>query len=125
MDKILVTASLSINLLLSACAVYKIDVQQGNVVTQEMIAQLQWSMPAQKVRFIMGTPLIIDVFHPKRWDYVYSFQPGGGKRVQRHIALFFDDNDRLIKIKGDVKVGARKTQQPTPPPYELDNQPIL
>jgi outer membrane protein assembly factor BamE len=125
MNKIVLTISLGMNLLVSACAVYKVDIQQGNVVTQEMIAQLELFMPSKKVRFIMGTPLMVDVFHQQRWDYLYSFQPGGGARVQRHLALFFDDQDRLIQITGDIKVGQRRTQQRRPLPYELDEQPIL
>jgi len=91
-----------VSLILSNCAVYKIDVQQGNVVTQEMLDQLELNMPSKKVRFIMGSPILIDVFHLKRWDYLYSFQKGGDAREQRHIALFFDRNDRLIKVAGDI-----------------------
>lgn len=125
MDKIFIMICLGMNVLISACAVYKVDIQQGNVVTQAMIDQLELFMPLKKVRFIMGTPLIVDVFHQRRWDYLYSFQPGRGKRVQRHIALFFDDKDRLIKVAGDVKVGLRRTQQHRPPHDTLDEHPIL
>jgi outer membrane protein assembly factor BamE len=125
MDKIFLTICLGMNVLVSACAVYKVDIQQGNVVTQEMIAQLELFMPSKKVRFIMGTPLIVDVFHQQRWDYLYSWQPGRGERVQRHIALFFDEKDRLIQVTGDIKVGQRRTQQRRPLPSELDEQPIL
>ena len=125
MDKIFLTIGLSMNILVSACAVYKVDIQQGNVVTQEMIAQLELFMPSKKVRFIMGTPLIVDVFHQRRWDYLYSWQPGRRERVQRHIALWFDDQDRLIQVTGDVKIGRRSTQQHRPLPHELDEQPIL
>jgi outer membrane protein assembly factor BamE len=125
MDKIFLTICLGMNVLVSACAVYKVDIQQGNVVTQEMIAQLELFMPSKKVRFIMGTPLIVDVFHQRRWDYLYSWQPGRGERTQRHLALFFDDQDRLIKVTGDIKVGQRNTQQHRTLPQQLDEQPIL
>lgn len=84
--------------------VYKIDVQQGNVVTQEMLSQLQPGMEKAKVRYIMGTPLIVDVFHQDRWDYVYTMQERGGKRSQRTVSLFFKD-DRLDHVEGDVKPG--------------------
>ena len=101
-------------LLLAACSriplpdkdnlplVYKIDIPQGNVVTQDMLAQLKPGMPKDKVRFIMGTPLIVDTFHDDRWDYIYSFQKGGGERKQRKITLYFEDN-ALARVEGDVE----------------------
>lgn len=125
MDKIFLIIFLGMNLFISACAVYKVDIQQGNVVTQAMLDQLELFMPAKKVRFIMGTPLIVDVFHQRRWDYLYSFQAGREERVQRHIALFFDDKDRLIKLTGDITVGTRRTQQHHLPHDEVNEQPIL
>lgn len=83
--------------------VYKLDVQQGNVVTQEMLAQLEPGMDKNKVRFIMGTPLIVDTFRTDRWDYLYTFQKGSsGKRERRHITLYFDSDDRLAYVGGDV-----------------------
>ena len=94
--------------LLSACntdkipGVYRIDIQQGNDVTQEMINKVQVGMSKSQVSFILGTPLLIDTFHPDRWDYLYSFHPGNGKREQRHISLFFSD-DTLDNVEGDIR----------------------
>jgi len=82
--------------------VYKIDIPQGNVITQDMLALLKPGMPKDKVRFIMGTPLIVDTFHKDRWDYIYSFQKGGGDRSQRKISLYFKENS-LTRVAGDVK----------------------
>lgn len=82
--------------------VYRVDVQQGNVVTQEMLAQLEAGMDKNKVRYIMGTPLLADVFHQDRWDYVYTQQTGGDAPVERRVSLVFE-NDRLARIGGDVK----------------------
>lgn len=107
---------------LSSCAVYKIDIQQGNVVTQEMLDQLELHMPAKKVRFILGSPTLIDVFHSKRWDYTYSFQSGWKNREQRHLTLFFDQEDQLVRIEGDVKVSLRP--QPKSSPTE-ESPPVL
>ncbi|MGH8542545.1 MAG: outer membrane protein assembly factor BamE, partial [Gammaproteobacteria bacterium] len=81
--------------------VYRVDVQQGNVVTQEMLAQLEAGMDKNKVRYIMGTPLLADVFHQDRWDYVYTQQNGGDTPVERRVSLVFE-NDRLARIGGDV-----------------------
>ena len=81
--------------------VYTIDVQQGNVVTQEMLAKLRSGMDQKKVRFIMGTPLIIDTFNQGRWDYVYTNQIRGGRVTQRRISLHFQDG-LLDHVDGDV-----------------------
>lgn len=88
--------------------VYRIDIQQGNVVDQSMINQLKPGMTKEQVRFIMGTPMLIDPFHSYRWEYVYSFEPGDGERQQRHITVFFKD-DKLSHVAGDIKV----TNNPT------------
>jgi outer membrane protein assembly factor BamE len=123
---LIITIIYSTSLFLANCALYQIDVQQGNVVTQDMLDQLELYMPAKKVRFIMGAPLLIDPFHPKRWDYLYSFQYGKGKRDQRHIALIFDNEDRLLKVEGDVKAGLREKPKPlSPPTHEETEQPVL
>ena len=80
---------------------YRIDVRQGNLVTQEMVDQLKPGLSRDQVRFILGTPLIADVFHADRWDYVYRFQPGHGRSEQRRLSVFFVD-DRLARVEGDV-----------------------
>src|SRR5687767_14106840 len=50
---------------------YRMEIQQGNFVSQEMVSQLKPGMTREQVRFILGTPMVTDVFHPERWDYVY------------------------------------------------------
>jgi len=79
-----------------------VDIQQGNVIEQSMINKLEPGMTKSKVRFIMGTPLLVDPFHSNRWEYIYSIEPGGGERAQRHISLFFKD-DKLTHLEGDIK----------------------
>lgn len=91
--------------------VYKLDIQQGNIITQNMIDQLRPGMTSRQVRFIMGTPITTDVFSPQRWDYIYSIQPGGGRRYQEQISLFFDENDQLIGLSGDFLPGISKDQE--------------
>ncbi len=80
--------------------VYKIDIQQGNVITQDMIDQLKPGMTKRQVQFVMGSPLIKDSFRQNRWDYVYSFQPGGKERQQESVTLYFE-NDLLSHFEGD------------------------
>lgn len=80
---------------------YKLDVQQGNVVTSKMLLQLRPGMTKSQVRFIMGTPLIQDSFHANRWDYVYQMREGGKIKEQRRVILDFE-NDLLKSVRGDV-----------------------
>ena len=87
--------------------VYRIDIQQGNEVNQQMINKLKPGMSKSQVAYVMGTPLVIDTFHPERWDYIYTFHPGNGKREQRRITLFFEQ-DELINIEGDTRIVARE-----------------
>ncbi|MBI4988037.1 MAG: outer membrane protein assembly factor BamE [Rhodocyclales bacterium] len=83
---------------------YRIDIRQGNYITQDMVAQLKPGMTRDQVRFILGTPLVADIFHAERWDYIYSFKPGRGEAQLRRFAVFFSDN-KLARVAGDV-VGA-------------------
>ena len=80
--------------------VYKISIPQGNIITQDMVDQLRPGMSKRQVIFVMGTPLVRDPFFQDRWDYVYSFQPGGGQRGQERISVFFTD-DQLVSFEGD------------------------
>ncbi len=80
---------------------YKMDVQQGNVVTPKMMMQLRPGMTKAQVRFIMGTPLIADSFHANRWDYFYRMQKDGKVVEQRRVILDFED-DKLKGVRGDV-----------------------
>ncbi len=82
---------------------YKIDVQQGNVLTQEMVAQLRPGQTRDQVRFVLGSPVIADIFHAQRWDYVYSYRNGqNGATESRKLAVFFDRDGRLERIGGEV-----------------------
>jgi len=80
---------------------YQPEIQQGNYVSQEMIAQVKPGMTREQVRFLLGTPLLTDIFHADRWDYVYWREAENGKRESRRLALFFDDG-KLARIAGDV-----------------------
>jgi outer membrane protein assembly factor BamE len=84
---------------------YKIDIQQGNVLSQEMVSQLKPGQTKDQVRFLLGTPLVADIFHQQRWDYVYRYQNGQTGRVEsRKFAVFFDAEGRLERVDGDVAV---------------------
>ncbi len=83
---------------------YRIDVQQGNVVTQEMASQLRPGLTRDQVRFALGTPMLVDMFHADRWDYVYRLQKGkSGAVEQRQMSVFFDAGGKLLRVEGDVE----------------------
>lgn len=94
---------------------YRMDIQQGNVVTQEMIDKVRPGMSRSQVRFALGTPLVTDIFHQDRWDYVYLYQQKGRVTEQRRIVVHFKD-DKLARIEGDVVPSARPESPATPPP---------
>lgn len=83
--------------------VYSLAIQQGNIVTQTMVDQLQPNMTKKQVLFIMGSPMLVDAFHPNRWDYIYSNKPTSGDYEQKRLSLFFTDDDRMMGIQGDFK----------------------
>jgi outer membrane protein assembly factor BamE len=78
---------------------YKIEVQQGNVITQEMVDKLKPGMSRSQVRFALGSPLISDPFHENRWDYVYRLEQKGRLVEQRKLTVFFE-GDKLVRIDG-------------------------
>lgn len=90
--------------------VYKIDVQQGNLIDQETIDQLRPGMNKRQVLYIMGSPMLIDVFNDDRWDYVYSEQKEGGPRLQKRISLFFKE-DSLKAVQGDFRPSSKPVER--------------
>ena len=92
-------------LLLSGClSVYKVEVQQGNVVTQEMIDKLKPGMTPSQVRFVMGTPLIVDPFHQDRWDYYYYLRRSNETSGESQRVTVVFKNDLLIAVQGDTRI---------------------
>lgn len=87
---------------------YKIDIQQGNSISQDMLARLKPGMTPSQVRFVLGTPLLVDPFRDNRWDYVYRLQKAGHLVEQRRVTIVFE-NDRLKAIEGDVVADAAAT----------------
>lgn len=71
---------------------YRIDVVQGNVVTQEIMAQIQPGLGRMQVREILGTPLLADPFHLDRWDYVFTIRRQGVADQRRRVSVFFKND---------------------------------
>lgn len=94
-------------LLLSGClSVYKVEVQQGNVVTQEMIDKLKPGMTPSQVRFVMGTPLIVDPFHQDRWDYYYYLRRSNEASGESQRVTVVFKNDLLVAVQGNTRIKA-------------------
>lgn len=74
---------------------YRADVHQGNLVTNEMVLQLEKGMSDAQVQFLLGVPLVRDQFHPNQWDYVYFLRRGNGEEQLRRLTVFFDAERRV------------------------------
>jgi outer membrane protein assembly factor BamE len=80
---------------------YRMVIQQGNFISQEMVAQLKPGMTREQVRYVLGTPLVADIFHADRWDYVFFRELPNGKREQRNLSVVFE-KDKLARVLGDL-----------------------
>jgi len=111
MQNILIYLIAGVVLLLNGCAIHKPDVQQGNVLAPDMLAQLHTGLSKKQVSFLMGTPMISDAFHPDRWDYIYLLKVQGKAPVEQRVTVFFD-NDVVTRLE------TRGISLPTPPASE-------
>jgi len=80
---------------------YRMTIQQGNYLSQDMVAQLKPGMTREQVRYVLGTPLVTDMFHADRWDYVFYRELPDGKREQRSLSVVFE-KDKLARVVGDL-----------------------
>lgn len=90
--------------------VYRPEIQQGNVVTQEQVNELKPGMSKRQVRFLLGSPMLTDVFHNDRWDYAYTFGTGSKPKDMRRVTVFFEQ-DRLTRISGDLRPQAESERE--------------
>jgi outer membrane protein assembly factor BamE len=93
--------------------VYTIPIQQGNIVDQTMIDQLRPDMTERQVLYILGSPMLVDTFHQKRWDYLYSNQPSGEDRQQKKVSILFNEDGLVSGIQGDFKPSATPVVKPS------------
>ncbi len=110
------TTALLASLLLLAGCVYRLDVQQGNLLDQEDIAAIQPGMTRSQVRYLLGTPISADAFQPERWDYMYYLRPGRSRKAtQRWVVVWFTD-DKVAAVSPDVAPGSNPVRpEPTGP----------
>jgi outer membrane protein assembly factor BamE len=82
--------------------VYRLDIPQGNLIDQEKITQLKIGMEPRQVRYLLGTPLIVDTFNQDRWDYFYSIRKNKKEKIEHHISILFD-NGQVSAIQDNIK----------------------
>ena len=95
--------------LLTACStlefpgVYRLAIEQGNIITGEMVAQLKPGLSKSQVEFILGKALIQDPFSPQRWDYVYNLTNADKSVDRKYLTAYFDDSGRLSRFDTNVE----------------------
>lgn len=94
---------LCVALLATGCfpGIYKLDIQQGNIIERDKIKQLQPGMTKRQVRYLLGTPLVVDTFDQNHWEYYYGFKDGKDNFHQEKLVLLFD-NGQLSKIDNEI-----------------------
>jgi outer membrane protein assembly factor BamE len=96
---------------LTACSsfrfpgVYKVGIQQGHIITQEMVDQLKLGMSKRQVRFVLGNTLLPNTFNDDRWDYPYSVRRGSQGDITQYLFTAYFENDKLVKTEGDFLPG--------------------
>ncbi len=89
--------------LASAC-IYRIDIQQGNLLEQNDVEQVQVGMTRSQVQFLLGTPMVADSFHRDRWDYTYYLRLGRSRDVERRWIVVYFEDDRVARIERDLNL---------------------
>ena len=110
---------------------YRMVIQQGNFISQEMVSQLKPGMTREQVRFILGTPLVTDIFHADRWDYVFTIRRQGAEPQNRKVVARFDaDVLKSLDTGGELpaehdfvaSIDTFKTSRNAPPLVLTDEQ---
>ncbi len=84
--------------------VYRIDINQGNYIEQKAVDKLKFGMSKEQVRFVMGSPMLVENGFPNTWYYIYSHTEGHKPSIQRDLIVSFDDQDRLVEVTGDYPI---------------------
>ena len=104
-------AAILLSLLTAAC-VYRMDIQQGNLLDSEQVEQLEVGMTRSQVRFLLGTPMVIDSFNPDRWDYVYRLQRGHERKIGKHHLVVWFESDKVTRIEELIPVPRKPSAVP-------------
>ncbi len=94
---------LLLSVVLAGC-VFRIDIQQGNVLEEDAIDQVEVGMSRSAVQFLLGTPMVADSFHRERWDYPYYMKRGRSKDVVRRWLVVYFEGDEVVSLERDVEM---------------------
>jgi outer membrane protein assembly factor BamE len=101
--------------LLTGGCIYRINIHQGNFLEAKTLDQLNVGMTRSQVRFLLGTPMVADEFHPNRWDYYYYFKDGKTRHEEtRHILVYFED-EKVARVEKPDGAGFRPLPKPATP----------
>ncbi|MEM7054406.1 MAG: outer membrane protein assembly factor BamE [Pseudomonadota bacterium] len=132
----LVVCLLSISFVMFGCnIVYKQNIQQGNVLDNEDIEQLEVGLTKRQVLVLLGSPAVENPFHADRWDYVNSFARRGGDAEMRHLTIEFE-NDQITRFYGSYLDGIEDAErlsevieesleEPELPPEQPQDDPVF
>lgn len=115
-----VVALLLVSALLAGCSnlrfpgVYRIDIEQGNIVTDEMLQKLRPGLNESQVRFVMGSPQVVDPFEPGRWVYLYKLRRGNGELIENKVVLWLE-NGSLVRWEGKALPDSLRRRLSTSP----------
>ncbi|SON50404.1 outer membrane protein assembly factor BamE [Vibrio tapetis] len=85
--------------------VYRIDINQGNYIEQDSVNQLKFGMSKEQVRYVLGSPMLVENGYPNTWYYIYHHTKGHDSSIQKNLFVRFDDGERLVKVDGDYTAG--------------------
>ncbi|MGI9258489.1 MAG: outer membrane protein assembly factor BamE [Gammaproteobacteria bacterium] len=94
---------LSVSLLLGAC-IFRIDIQQGNLLEEDLVEQVEVGMTRSQVQFLLGSPMIEDSFHEDRWDYTYYLKQGRSQDIERRWLIVYFEGDRVVQLDLDAQI---------------------
>ena len=89
---------------LPAC-VYRVDIPQGNRISDEKIARLEVGMTKRQVEFLLGEPAVRDIYHPDTWHYVYYLKTGDDGSVEKRTMILSFEGEKLAQIQGTLSQG--------------------
>ncbi|MDG3087294.1 outer membrane protein assembly factor BamE [Vibrio hannami] len=109
LKKWLVVVPLSITMMtgcsLAEKLVYRIDINQGNYVEQQAVDQLKFGMSKEQVRYVLGSPMLIENGYPNTWYYIYHHTEGHNDSIQKNLFVHFNEDGRLLNLEGDFPPG--------------------
>jgi outer membrane protein assembly factor BamE len=103
---------------------YRPDIQQGNFVSHEMLEQLKVGQSREQVRFLLGSPLLTDMFHADRWDYPFYLARGNGELTTSRVTIYFKD-DKVERFEGGNLPSEREYIERIAGPIKNSKQPTL